>query len=197
MGAGGVIASGLKGGPAFGSGIRYNWSSYGIDASVFDFILTKHGPSFDNPAGPWIKISLFGYGDPFGQSSVYYGAGIGWGTTQANIDGVPFSNFGMDIGLTAGLELHRPARCDTSSSSTLTYLLTQRTAWSQDTRALRPLHPRVALVPLVQPSLGMRASVLRGSSPVHRAAGSSRSRGSAKRFGKRGDRRMRCSLERG
>jgi len=107
MGAGGVIASGLKGGPAFGSGIRYNWSSYGIDASVFDFILTKHGTSFDNPAGPWIKISLFGYGDPFGKSTVYYGAGIGWGTTQANIDGVPFSNFGLDVGLTDGLEMNR------------------------------------------------------------------------------------------
>jgi len=107
MGAGGVIASGLKGGPAFGSGLRYNWSSYGIDASIFNFILTKNGTSFDNPAGPWLKISLLGYGDPFGKTSIYYGAGIGWGTTQANIDDVPFKNFGVDVGLTAGLEMHR------------------------------------------------------------------------------------------
>jgi hypothetical protein len=107
LGAGGVIASGLKGGPAFGTGFRYNWSSYGIDASIFDFILTEHGSSFDNPAGSWLKIALLSYADPFGSSSLYYGGGIGWGTTQANIDGVPFSNFGIDIGLTAGLELHR------------------------------------------------------------------------------------------
>jgi hypothetical protein len=107
LGAGGVIAGGLKGGPAFGTGFRYNWDRFGIDASIFDFILTKHGSSFDNPAGPWIKIALLGYADPFGASSFYYGGGIGWGTTQANIDGVPFSNFGVDFGLTVGLELHR------------------------------------------------------------------------------------------
>jgi hypothetical protein len=107
LGAGGAIASGLKGGPSFGTGFRYNWSSYGIDASIFDFILTKHGSSFDNPAGSWLKIAILSYADPFGESSAYYGAGIGWGTTQVNIDDVPFSNYGLDVGLTAGLELHR------------------------------------------------------------------------------------------
>jgi hypothetical protein len=107
LGAGGVIAGGLKGGPAFGTGFRYNWDHYGIDASIFNFILTKHGSSFDNPAGSWLKLALLSYADPFGASSFYYGGGIGWGTTQANVDGVPFSNFGVDIGLLAGLELHR------------------------------------------------------------------------------------------
>lgn len=107
IGAGGVIASGLKAGPAFGTGFRYNWSRYGIDASIFDFILTKNGASFDNPAGPWLKFAVLGYADPYGSSSFYYGAGLGWGTTQANIDDVPFSNFGVDIGLTAGLDMHR------------------------------------------------------------------------------------------
>jgi len=107
IGAGGVIASGLKGGPAFGTGFRYNWSHYGIDASIFNFILTKNGSSFDNPAGSWLKIALLSYADPFAQSSLYYGGGLGWGTTQASIDDVPFSNFGVDIALTAGLEMHR------------------------------------------------------------------------------------------
>jgi hypothetical protein len=107
LGAGGVVASGLKGGPSFGTGFRYNWSSYGIDASIFNFILTKHGSSIDNPAGSWLKLSALYYADPFGASSMYCGAGLGWGTTQVNIDDVPFSNFGLDIGLTAGVELHR------------------------------------------------------------------------------------------
>jgi hypothetical protein len=113
LGAGGVIAGDLKGGPAFGTGFRYNWSRYGFDASIFNFILTKHGSSFDNPAGSWLKIGGLIYGDPFGASTFYYGAGVGWGTTQASVvpkgatDGVPFSNYGVDIGLTAGYELHR------------------------------------------------------------------------------------------
>jgi hypothetical protein len=107
LGAGGVVASGLKGGPAFGTGFRYNWASYGIDASIFDFILTKHGSSFDNPAGSWLRIAFLFYADPFGADSFYYGGGLGWGTTQASIHDVPFSNFGADIGLTAGLEMHR------------------------------------------------------------------------------------------
>jgi hypothetical protein len=107
LGAGGVVASGLKGGPSFGSGFRYNWDSYGFDASIFNFTLTKNGSSFDDPAGPWIKLALLKFADPFGQSSFYYGAGIGWGTTQANIDDVSFSNSGVNIGLTAGIELHR------------------------------------------------------------------------------------------
>jgi len=63
--------------------------------------------SFDNPAGSWLKVALLSYADPFAKSSLYYGGGIGWGTTQANIDDVPFSNFGVDVALTAGIEMHR------------------------------------------------------------------------------------------
>jgi hypothetical protein len=65
VGAGALAQKGLAGGPAFGFGWRYEMDNTAIDASLFNFVLTKRGATFDNLSGSWIRLGLVYYLTPF------------------------------------------------------------------------------------------------------------------------------------
>ena len=107
LGYGGVAARGLKTGPAFGFGYRYELDRIGIDASFFNFTLIKRASSYEDRSGTWIKLGALYYFDPFANSSLYAGGGVGFGAGNAWVDGTNYSNSGIDFGLSAGFELLR------------------------------------------------------------------------------------------
>jgi len=107
VGAGALAQRGLAGGPAFGFGWRYEAPDRAIDASLFNFVLTKRGATFDNLSGSWIRVGLLFYLTPFENSSLYGGGALAWGVTSANVDAVHYANSGLDFGLTLGYEMSR------------------------------------------------------------------------------------------
>jgi hypothetical protein len=107
LGYGGVAARGLKMGPAFGFGYRYELDRIGIDASFFNFTLIKRGSSYDDRSGTWIRLGAVYYFDAFANSSLYAGGGVGLGAGNAWVDGTNYENSGIDFGLSGGLEFLR------------------------------------------------------------------------------------------
>jgi hypothetical protein len=61
LGYGGVAARGLKMGPAFGFGYRYELDRIGIDASFFNFTLIKTASSYDDRSGTWVRLGAVYY----------------------------------------------------------------------------------------------------------------------------------------
>ena len=78
-----------------------------LDASFLNLVITKKDSSYNAASGTWIRLGANYYFDPFASSSLYAGAGIGWGGGSADVDGVNYSNSGIDFGLSAGYEMLR------------------------------------------------------------------------------------------
>lgn len=107
LGYGGLAADGLKAGPAFGFGYRYELDRIAIDASFLNFVLTKDGSSYDAATGSWIRLGAAYYFSPYENHSLYAGAGVGWGGGSVSSDSTHYSNSGIDVGLSAGVEFLR------------------------------------------------------------------------------------------
>lgn len=107
LGAGAVEQKGLAGGPAFGFGWRYVVDHIGLDVSLFNFVLTKQGATFDNLTGSWLRVGALYYLSPVGNSSLYAGAAAAWGLTSSEINDVHYSNAGLNFGLSLGYETMR------------------------------------------------------------------------------------------
>ena len=106
LGYGGIAASGLTTGPAIGGGYRYELDRIGLDLSFFNFVLTDDDSSYE-ATGSWIRLGAVYYFDPFANNSLYAGAGIGWGVGAVLVDDAAYSNSGIDIGLSGGMEFLR------------------------------------------------------------------------------------------
>jgi hypothetical protein len=107
LGYGGIAADGLKTGPAFGFGYRYELDRIAIDASFLNFVLTNDDSTYDAATGSWIRLGANYYFDPYANNSLYAGAGIGWGGGSVTADGLHYSNSGIDVGLSGGFEFLR------------------------------------------------------------------------------------------
>jgi len=107
IGPGAIAQKGLSWGPAFGFGWRYGMGALAFDGSLFNFVLTKQGSTFDNLSGSWIRAGALYYLTPLENQSLYAGAALGWGVTSAEVDSVHYSNAGLDFGLSLGFEMMR------------------------------------------------------------------------------------------
>ncbi len=107
LGYGSIAADGVKTGPAFGFGYRYELDRIALDASFLNFVLTKKESSYDAATGSWIRLGAAYYFDPFANNSLYAGAGIGWGAGSATVDGTNYTNSGIDFGVCGGFEFLR------------------------------------------------------------------------------------------
>jgi hypothetical protein len=106
LGYGGIAGGGFTTGPAIGGGYRYELDRIGIDLSFFNLVLTEDDSSYD-ATGSWIRLGAVYYFDPFANNSLYAGGGIGWGGGAVTSDNTAYSNSGIDIGLSGGMEFLR------------------------------------------------------------------------------------------
>jgi hypothetical protein len=107
VGYGGAAARGVTTGPAVGFGFRYARENLGVDASLFNFVLTQTGGSFDNLSGAWIRLCALYYVAPDARGSLYGGAGLGWGVTNVHLVGNTYTNNGLNFELMVGYEALR------------------------------------------------------------------------------------------
>jgi hypothetical protein len=102
-----MIARDPSFGPAFGFGYRYESGHLVLDASLFNFTLTQQNQSFDNLTGPWVRLGALFFFEQSPNPSLYGGAGLGWGISNAKLDGNPYTNNGLDFEFTVGYEALR------------------------------------------------------------------------------------------
>ncbi len=107
LGYGGIAAEGLKTGPAFGFGYRYELDRIALDASFLNFVLTKKESAYEAATGSWIRLGAAYYFDPFANNSLYAGAGIGWGGGAVTVNDNHYTNSGIDFGVCGGFEFLR------------------------------------------------------------------------------------------
>lgn len=105
LGYGGITGAGLDSGPAFGFGYRFELDSIGIDASM-NFLA---GTDDDSNGVNFTLIRLMGlfFADPMANRSAYFGAGLGWGFSAVEDNGIPYGDSGLQVEASAGYEFLR------------------------------------------------------------------------------------------
>jgi hypothetical protein len=104
-------------GTAFGFGYRYELDQLAIDVSFFNLVYTSQDVTdsmgFHTTKGglngEWIRLGLVHYQQPLSSSSLYYGAGLGYGTSAFYDPGNlgNYSGSGLQISGVAGFEMLR------------------------------------------------------------------------------------------
>jgi hypothetical protein len=107
LGYGAIAAGEMKTGPAFGFGYRYELDRIAIDASFLNFVLTNDDSQYDAATGSWVRLGAAYYFSPFSSNSLYAGANIGWGGGSVTTNNTNYSNSGIDLGLSGGMEFLR------------------------------------------------------------------------------------------
>ncbi|HTR49251.1 MAG TPA: hypothetical protein VMJ10_01010 [Kofleriaceae bacterium] len=118
LGYGAVTGRTNAGGTAFGFGYRYELDQLAIDVSFLNlvwatqdvmdpttgFTETKGGLN-----GEWVRIGAVHYQDPIADRSLYYGGGIGYGTTDVYDEstGANYEGSGLQVTALVGYEMLR------------------------------------------------------------------------------------------
>jgi hypothetical protein len=115
LGYGTVTGPATIGGASFGFGWRHELDKLAIEVSLFDMTWATANDAMGNShgalSGTFVKLSGYGYNNPLGASSFYYGAGFGYGTASmcdnAVNGGSCYIGFGLEGVASAGYEMLR------------------------------------------------------------------------------------------
>jgi hypothetical protein len=108
IGYGTVAGDGLHSGPSFGFGYRYELDTFGVEASIFNFLLrTDSEGAGAGVSASWIKLMGLYFFQPVAAESSYLGLGTSWGGTAVEINGSTYSGGGLQGELSLGFEMLR------------------------------------------------------------------------------------------
>jgi hypothetical protein len=111
LGYAGIFADETVGAPALGFGYRAEFDSLGVDVSFFNYAFhtpaTYYGPSSFASTGSLLKLEGMYFTNPKSNQTGYVGAGMSWGSTEANNGQRNAHGSGLQGELTTGYELGR------------------------------------------------------------------------------------------
>jgi len=118
LGYGAVTGRTSAAGTAFGFGYRYELDQLAIDISFLNLVYASENVTDPNTGyttshggfnGEWIRIAAVHYQDPIADRSLYYGGGLGYGTTDMYDDnnGANYEGSGLQATALVGYELLR------------------------------------------------------------------------------------------
>ena len=114
VGYSGIVGDRLYGAPAVGFGYRAELDSFGIDVSFLNYqINTSRSSGYYSSgatAGSLVKLQVLHFRNPTGDTTGYFGGGLGWGWagfSAGGLNGAYASGSGLEGELTAGYEFAR------------------------------------------------------------------------------------------
>jgi|RhiMetdeSRZDD1v2_1073273.scaffolds.fasta_scaffold38322_7 hypothetical protein len=112
VGYSGIFSDRTYGAPAVGLGYRAELDSFGIDVSFLNSQISSSSGynSAGASAGSLLKLEVLHFTNPSGNTTKYFGGGVGWGWTNIESGGLNrrYGNgSGLEGDLTAGYEIAR------------------------------------------------------------------------------------------
>jgi len=111
VGYSGIFADRTQGAPALGFGYRAELDSFGFDVSFLNAqISSSDYTSSSASAGSLLKLQVLRFTNPAGNTTKYFGGGVGWGWTNVESLALDLSSGdgrGLEGNLTAGYEIGR------------------------------------------------------------------------------------------
>jgi hypothetical protein len=117
LGYGAVTGKSTDAGTAIGFGYRYELDQLAVDVSFFNIVWASQDTmdQFGNHVsrgglnGEWVRLGLINYQQPLSTSSLYYGGGLGYGSSAYfDVDnGGDYSGSGLQLSGVAGYEMLR------------------------------------------------------------------------------------------
>ena len=112
VGYSGVFSDRTYGAPALGFGYRAELDSFGIDVSFLNAQISSSSDytSSSASAGSLLKLQVLHFTNPAGNTTKYFGGGVGWGWTNVESLALNLSygdGRGLEGNLTAGYEIGR------------------------------------------------------------------------------------------
>jgi len=114
VGYSGIVGDRIYGAPAVGFGYRAELDSFGIDVSFLNYqVNTSRSNRYYSSgasAGSLVKLQVLHFRSPAGNTTGYFGGGLGWGWagfSAGGLNGAYGNGSGLEGELTAGYELAR------------------------------------------------------------------------------------------
>jgi hypothetical protein len=113
LGYGAVTGPATGTGPSFGIGWRFEMDRLALEVSAFDLTVAtttdSMGQNSTGVSGDWIKLSAYLYQTPLANASLYYGAGLGYGSSNLCTSSFSscYSGNGLEGVLSVGYEILR------------------------------------------------------------------------------------------
>ena len=112
VGYSGIFADRTHGAPALGFGYRAELDSFGIDMSFLNAQISGSNDynSSSASAGSLLRLQVLHFTNPAGNTTKYFGGGLGWGWTNIDsgaLNGSFGDGHGLEGNLTAGYEIGR------------------------------------------------------------------------------------------
>jgi hypothetical protein len=107
LGYGAMPALGLKAGPSFGFGRRWELDRIGIDLSFLNFLLYQNSEGIDGTSVGWVELGLDYFFSPYANNTPFIGAGLSLGSHALPTAGDDYTGGGLQGKFTLGYEFFR------------------------------------------------------------------------------------------